>query len=90
MDSTEIKNKVEGIVSANKVTILLLARNSLPYIIYTIDSILNHTKTVYNILIVESESTDGTGEYLDWLASSNNNIEVLHTKKEGVIKAFNI
>lgn len=72
-----------------KVTILMITHNSIPHIIYTIDSIINNTHYPCELLIVESESDDGTDKYCDWLTKHHNNIKVLHTKKEGVIKSFN-
>jgi GT2 family glycosyltransferase len=74
-----------------KVTILLPTHNDMPYIVHTVDSIINNTFYPFKLLIIESESTDGTARYCDWLKINySNTISVIHTKKEGMVKAVNI
>lgn len=41
------------------------------------------------IILLESGSTDGSKEYCDYLASVYDNVEVIHTPKEGPLKAYN-
>jgi GT2 family glycosyltransferase len=53
-----------------------------------ISTFMNSTQADYKIVIIESESTDGTKEYCDELAK-NPKIEVIHTKREGPLKAYN-
>ncbi len=72
-----------------KVTIIMLARNSMPHIVHTVESIIKYRTFPTRLLIVCAKSDDGTGKYCDWLSKHYSNIKVLHTKKEGVIKAFN-
>lgn len=55
----------------------------------TIDSLFKSTKHPFKLIIVESESTDGTAKCCDEYAKKNKRIEVIHTKKEGVTKAVN-
>ena len=74
----------------NKVTICILTCNSMPHIVSTINSILENTHYPnYEILINDSESTDGTKKYLSLLEKLYQHIKVIHTKKEGFIKALN-
>jgi len=51
-------------------------------------SLINSTDFYDKIIIIESESIDGGAELCDELAKATN-IEVIHTKKEGPIKAYN-
>jgi len=53
-----------------------------------IDSILKNTKYPFKLILVESESTDGTDKLCDQY-SVLDNVEVYHTKKEGITKAIN-
>ena len=54
-----------------------------------IDSLLRTTKEPFKLILVESESKDGTAELCDQYAQNNWNIEVIHTKREGITKAIN-
>ena len=63
-------------------TVLYWIKNSGDKIKDSIRSLQNSTAEDYNILIVESGSTDGTAEYCDQLATYLN-IKVLHTKPRG-------
>jgi glycosyltransferase involved in cell wall biosynthesis len=70
-------------------TIIMIARNSEKHIKFAIDSIINNTRHPYKLFIVESESDDGTAEIADSYERKFRHVKVFHTKKEGVIKAFN-
>lgn len=72
------------------VTFVMVVSNSMPHIQATISSLYQSTNYPFTLIIVESESTDGTQEYLDHLATIHNNIKIIHTKKEGTVKAFNV
>lgn len=74
-----------------KVAMVLPTSNNLPWLEETINSILDNTYYEhYRIIIIESESTDGTAEYTNYLAKKYDKIEVHHTKKMGSIKAVNL
>lgn len=74
-----------------KVTIILPVRNSMPWLELTVDSIKKNTKYEnFKIIFLESESTDGTAEYCDYLSKVySTRIKVYHEKKEGVTKMIN-
>ncbi|MHA1876746.1 MAG: glycosyltransferase family 2 protein [Promethearchaeota archaeon] len=55
----------------------------------TISSILHSTEAYDKILIIESGSTDGCPEFCDNLEKTYRRIEVIHTPKEGSLKAYN-
>lgn len=67
----------------------MLARNSIPHIVHTVDSIIHNRRFPVELLIIEAESDDGTAKYCDWLSENYKNINVIHSPKEGVVKAFN-
>lgn len=55
-----------------------------------INSLFQSTNYFERLIIIESESTDGCKEYCNRIARANKNIEVINTKKEGPLKAYNI
>jgi GT2 family glycosyltransferase len=55
-----------------------------------IESIYNSTTHPFDLIIIESESTDGSAEYVDELVKNYPDIGVIHTKKEGPMKAMNL
>lgn len=71
-----------------EIAIILPCRNSKRVIGRAIESILR-TRYPFKLIIVESESTDGTAELVQDYAKRFNEIEVYHTKKEGLVKAIN-
>jgi len=77
-------------VSKYKVAVILPVSDSMPHLPAMIDSLYGSTDFPFKVIIVESESTDGTAEYVDNLCNDKDNIEVFHTKKEGLTKAINM
>ena len=73
----------------NEVAIIIPVHNSGRYLQIALDCILNRTSHPFKIILIESESTDGTDELCDFYSRDYDNIEVYHTKKEGLIKAIN-
>ncbi len=81
------------------VAIILPCHNSGVHLKYAIESILLHTQYPFKLILVESESTDGTAEQCDKYLEMYNladkdkltckGVEVYHTKKEGITKAIN-
>lgn len=73
-----------------KVAIIIPVHNSGIHLKAAVESIIQNTKYNYKLIIVESESTDGTAEYCDELAINYEGlVEVYHTKREGITKAIN-
>jgi len=56
-----------------------------------IESLYSTTDVPFKLLIIESGSTDGAKEYCDLLPKIylNREIEIIHTPKEGALKAYN-
>lgn len=75
-------------MSSYKVAIILPVYNSGKHLKPCIDAILTRTSHPFKLIIVESESTDGSNKVVDNYAI-NKNVEVYHTKKEGITKAQN-
>lgn len=73
-----------------KVSIILPCYNSGEHLEFAIMSIINNTEHPYELLLIESESTDGTDKVCDKLQKQfPDKIKVFHTKKEGITKAIN-
>ncbi len=56
---------------------------------YAFYSFLKSTLVRDKIILLVSESTDGSGEFCDKLAGFYDFVEVIHTPKEGPMKAYN-
>jgi glycosyltransferase involved in cell wall biosynthesis len=74
-----------------KVDIIIPVRNNPKETADSINAILENTLySDYQIIIVESESTDGCDKLVDELQNLHpDKIKVFHTKKEGITKAIN-
>jgi glycosyltransferase involved in cell wall biosynthesis len=73
----------------NPVAIIIPVHNSGRFLQIALDCIINRTRHPYKIILIESESTDGTAEICDSYANDYENIDCFHTRKEGLIKAIN-
>jgi GT2 family glycosyltransferase len=63
--------------------------NNLEGLKYAFYSFINSTMVRDKIILLESESTDGSAELCDELAKFYSFVEVIHTKKNGPLKAYN-
>ncbi len=65
--------------------------NDFKFFRLAVDSLIKSTNFPFRLLIIESYSTDGSLEYSDLLHKIYPQIpiEVIHTKKEGPLKAYN-
>ncbi len=90
MEANGIYFKLKHELVFKPVTIGIPLYNDLHNFKEAVDSLINSTGFPFNLLIVESESTDGSAEYADLLPKlyPSKNIEVIHTKKEGPLKAY--
>jgi len=52
-------------------------------------SLVSSTRAYDKIVIIESESTDGSRELCEQFKKTNPKLEVIHTPKEGPLKAYN-
>ncbi len=72
-----------------EVAILLPCMNSMPYLKVTIKCLFESTKFPFHLILIESESTDGTAKFCDDLAKEKDNVEVYHIPKKGLPNAIN-
>ena len=63
--------------------------NDLEGLKYAFHTLLYSTMVRDKIILLESESTDGSAEFCDELGKFYDFVEVIHTKKEGPMKAYN-
>lgn len=72
-----------------KLMIGIPVHNDKECFIAMIKSLMNSTITYDKIVIIESASTDGVNLICDSLSDLYEHFEVIHTKKEGPLKAYN-
>jgi GT2 family glycosyltransferase len=72
--------------------VFIPVHNDLDSLKHTINSLHASTNFPFTLLIIESGSTDGAKEYCDRLRYKlwNKKVEVIHTEKEGPLKAYNM
>lgn len=74
----------------DKVTMILPVYNSGEHLVPAVESILHNTEYPFKLIIVESQSNDGSEKTCDKYAMNfPEKVEVYHTKREGLIKAIN-
>ena len=56
-------------MNAKKVSIVTRARNRLEYTVQCVSAVRNNTHYPYEHLVINQASTDGTREWLDWIAT---------------------
>ena len=71
------------------IDIILPVHNSKPHLRATIESLLSSTNYPFRLLLIESESTDGTDKYCDGLSAIYENVKVFHIPKKGLVNAIN-
>ena len=73
-------------MSTDRVVVALPTYNEIENLEDIVDAILSHR---YEVLVIDDDSPDGTGELAERLASSSDRIEVLHRQtKEGLGPAY--
>ena len=74
------------------VAIVIPVHNDFIFFRIAVESIIQNTLYPFKLIIIESESTDGSKEYADLLPKfyPNLDIRIVHTKKEGPMKAYNL
>lgn len=73
----------------NKLMIGIPIHNDLESLQAMIESLMTSTNAYDEIILLESESTDGCAEFCEHLSQIYQKIRVIHTKKEGPLKAYN-
>lgn len=73
----------------NRLTVVVPVYNVENYLKKCLESIVNQTRYVDEIIIVDDGSTDGSGAIADAYAANYNNIKVVHQKNGGLSAARN-
>lgn len=73
-----------------QVSIIVPVYNVLPYLIESIDSIINQTYKNLEIILIDDGSTDGSGIICDNYAKKDNRIRVIHQENKGLSVARNV
>ena len=71
-----------------EVAVILPCHNSMPHLAPMLKNLYESTNFPFKLIIIESESTDGTKEFVK-LYGKFKNVEVYHTKKKGLTHAIN-
>lgn len=74
---------------SNKVIIGIPVKNDLESFKAMIDSLIHSTQAYDQIVIIESESTDGCAHFCDCLAKLYSSVEVIHAKTKTPLDAYN-
>ena len=73
-----------------EVTVIVPVSNSMPHLETMLGCLYSSTSFPFKLIIIESESTDFTNVFVDEFAKHHSNVQVVHTKKEGLTKAINL
>lgn len=71
-----------------KVSIILLTRNSMAFLKQRVESIRRQTMTDFEVIVVDTDSTDGTLEYLKSWSAKDTRVSI-HSSPPGVYCAIN-
>lgn len=74
-------------MSEKKVSVIVPAYNSEPYIEQCVKSLLNQTYKNLEVIAVDDGSTDKTGSILDRMGKDDKRLKCIHTPNGGVTKA---
>ena len=72
-----------------KVSVIIPVYNVKPYLIKCLDSVINQKMRDIEIILIDDESTDGSGEICDIFASRDSRIKLIHKKHERLSAARN-
>ena len=72
----------------SKVSIIVPVYNKEKYVRQCIDSLVGQTHTDIEIVLVDDESTDSSGDICDEYAAKDNRIKVIHQKNTGLVGAW--
>lgn len=72
------------------ISVIVPVYNVAPYLHLCIDTILQQTYSNLEIILVASESTDGSVEICDSYLTKDSRVSIIHTPAEGLSKARNV
>ncbi|MDD2425860.1 MAG: glycosyltransferase [Bacteroidales bacterium] len=77
-------------MSIPKVSVIIPAYNTAPYLVEAVDSVLNQTLKNFEVIIVDDGSTDNTLEIIQNYAQKDSRIKYYHQKNQGQSVARNL
>jgi len=72
------------------VCIIIPVYNCSKWLKICLEHLYSSTDYPFILLLIESESTDGSAKFCDDFAIQHHNVKVIHSKREGLVKAINI
>lgn len=88
MNKLSEKNGYSGLEQSH-VSVLMTAYNSAPYISKAIESIINQTFKVFEFVIIDDGSTNGTSALINEFAQKDSRVRTIRTKNNGIGAATN-
>lgn len=73
-----------------KITVIIPVYNTEKYVAQCLDSIIDQTYKVDEILVIDDGSTDSSSQICDEYAEKNENIHIIHTSNRGAYAARNL
>ena len=77
------------ILTPPAITVLMPVYNAGPFLSQAVDSILKQTFTVFEFLIIDDGSTDGSGEILEEYARRDSRIQLVRRENRGLVATLN-
>jgi len=74
----------------SNVSVIVPVYNTKKYLQQAIDSLLVQKDFIWEIIIIDDGSTDGSGELIEKLYGNNNSIKIFHTENQGQGPARNL
>ncbi len=75
-------------VAAPPLSVLLPARDAAPWVAEAVDSVLRQTFGDFELVAVDDASTDGTGALLAEAARHDRRVRVVHGRGQGIVAAL--
>ena len=73
----------------DKISVIVPVYNGEEYLSQCLDSLIGQKKPIYEIVIIDDGSTDGSGEIADRYARENSSVKVIHQENRGISAARN-
>ena len=74
-------------MGSQKITVIVPAYNTAPWLVRCLDSLLNQTYPDLEVIVVNDGSTDDTGRILDAYAAEHPRVRAIHKENGGVTSA---
>src|SRR5262249_8964075 len=78
-----------GKAMAPVISVVMSVHGGMPYLPEAVDSILRQTYGDFEFIIIDDGSSDGSGEFLDNVASKDVRVKIVHQKRRGLTPSLN-